>query len=210
MNEPASYPPSLKSKAKKPSMLLIQRGDRVVLTAVKVLGDNHGLANGAPPAPTPAPAPILADFVSEAQQLRVHHKTSSRFSSESASSTERTAWRDLRDKTLSSIIKSRTREPQLHRRQELYHRGSAKWSALTWIAHSVTTSSILVLKRQCLLCRKPIHFGTPLSKHCRLNRLMADEIPYWEYTFLAEYDWGSDGFKVYYGDHFWADKDENE
>ena len=86
----------------------------------------------------------------------------------------------------------------------------AKWSAPTWVAHSATTSSILALKRQCLLYRESIHFDTTLSKHCRLNRLMADEIPYWEYTFLADDDCGSDGFKVEYDDHFWADKDGNE
>ena len=73
MNESASYPPSLKSKDKKPSMPIIQREDRVVLTAVKILGDNNGLADGAPPALAPAPAPILADFVSEAHLLRGHH-----------------------------------------------------------------------------------------------------------------------------------------
>jgi hypothetical protein len=39
---------------------------------------------------------------------------------------------------------------------------------------------------------------------------MAGEIPYWEYAFLAEGDCGSDGFKVEYGDHLWADKDEND
>ena len=39
---------------------------------------------------------------------------------------------------------------------------------------------------------------------------MADEIPYWEYTFLADDDCGSDGFKVEYDDHFWADKDGND
>jgi hypothetical protein len=36
---------------------------------------------------------------------------------------------------------------------------------------------------------------------------MAHEIPYWDYTFLAEDDCGSDGFKVEHGDHFWADTD---
>jgi hypothetical protein len=38
---------------------------------------------------------------------------------------------------------------------------------------------------------------------------MADEIPYWEYTFLAEDDCGSNGFKVEYGGNLWADKDGN-
>ena len=36
---------------------------------------------------------------------------------------------------------------------------------------------------------------------------MAGEIPYWEYTFLAEDDCGSDGLKVECDDQFWADKD---
>jgi hypothetical protein len=85
-----------------------------------------------------------------------------------------------------------------------------KWSAPTLVAHSATTSSILSLKRQCLLCRESIYFGTPLRKHCRLNSLIADEIPYWEYKFLAEDDCGRDGFKVEYDDYFWADKDGND
>ena len=90
------------------------------------------------------------------------------------------------------------------------HIADAKWSAPTWVQHSAATSSILVLKRQCFLCRESIRFGTPLRKHCRLNRLMAHEIPYWDYTFLAEGDCGSDGFKVEHGDHFWADTDGND
>ena len=36
---------------------------------------------------------------------------------------------------------------------------------------------------------------------------MAHEIPYWDYTFLAEDDCGSDGFKVEHCDNFWADTD---
>jgi hypothetical protein len=36
---------------------------------------------------------------------------------------------------------------------------------------------------------------------------MAEEILYWEYTFLAEDDCGGDGFKVECGEHLWADKD---
>ena len=39
---------------------------------------------------------------------------------------------------------------------------------------------------------------------------MADEISYWEYTFLAEDDCGSDGFKAEYSDHLWADTDGND
>jgi hypothetical protein len=39
---------------------------------------------------------------------------------------------------------------------------------------------------------------------------MAIEIPYWEYTFLAEGDCGSDGFKIEYDGHFWTDKDGND
>jgi hypothetical protein len=38
---------------------------------------------------------------------------------------------------------------------------------------------------------------------------MAGEIPYWQYTLLAEEDYGSDGFKVECDDDFWADKDGN-
>jgi hypothetical protein len=35
---------------------------------------------------------------------------------------------------------------------------------------------------------------------------MAGEIPYWEYTCLAEGDCGSDDFEVEYGDRLWADQ----
>jgi hypothetical protein len=43
-----------------------------------------------------------------------------------------------------------------------------------------------------------------------MNRLVAGEIPYREYAFLAEGDCGSDGFKVEYGDHLWANTDGND
>jgi hypothetical protein len=39
---------------------------------------------------------------------------------------------------------------------------------------------------------------------------MVDQVLYWEYTFLAEDDFGSNSFKAEYSINFRADKDGND